>query len=232
MRVFKYQIQLFKGKTTTDKEFDYYTTLNGSNIELNELENELGKTKNESQLNMIININKDIKINKISLSLIIEAIRANYSGFSSYLTPLSDATPVKTITTDNADKWYPIYQSKNGYNLNYTIDSKINFSCFLTNVRSTYKGNIESLEYLNTYTEKSFTDTKFNYENKIDYTIDFNQNAKAGDYLVLSFNFEMTMDTSFEHYFMLGKTLKDEDKLYFTMNEYNISNFKIDYEKL
>lgn len=217
------QIDYSKEKNQSDTELDYFATLNNGNVNIQELESSTGCTKKYYRIggDIIIDIRKNIDIKNISLSLLLEVKRKDWQDYA------TNAVPIRKISDDNLNDWYPEKRS-DCYNFSYSIDSTITFSCFLSNVRNKNKSTIESLDYLNTYTEKSLTETNFDYTKAKNYTIDFNQKAKDGDYLIISFNYELVIDTTYYYNSFFGET-SAKTELYFLLSEYTVSNLKISY---
>lgn len=210
------KINYSKEKQDIDDALGKYVRIGYQNYKLSELTN--GK-EIEGAYSILIPINKEIKIKNIHLSL----------KLSTKSSSLSMDNYVNKIDATNVDEWYSEYTNLNSnHDLNYTIEHNATFGTFLSNVKSTSKGSIESLDYLNTYKDNIFSSNVFNFESSKQYEINnLNLNAKKGDYLIINISNDLSVLASYKSGY---DTTHDNSYFTWYVKVDNISNLQIDYE--
>ena len=180
---------------------------------------------------IIVPIRENVTIKNIKLSLKLKIMY--YTGFGS-----GDYIWRNKLEEDNFKEWSGYNKSSNYYGFEYEFNYDLQFNTFISNVKSRNKSDIESLDYLNTYKENSFTDTKFDYDNSKEYMIsNLNYTAKVSDYLILDIS--KTIDAKASYKYIYQVPFGPQEEITSNYNFYdsywhisisNISNLEIDYE--
>jgi len=217
-------------KPKTDDVFSKYAKVGDTNFKLSDLKSSNGIAFERRNSDIIIPINRNIKIKNISLSLKLYVIYHPFGG--------SDYTHYTSLTEDNFKNWSNYNNTSSAYDFTYTVDYNLSLNTFISNVKSTKKADVESLDYLNTYKEKVFNDNTFDYTNSKNYeTESLDYNAKDGDYLIINFNEVLVATASYKYIYQVPFMTEEIKTSNYTFYEgewmfyiTNISDFEIEYE--
>ena len=224
------KINIAKEKANTKGAFDNYINVSNQKYKLSDAMTNTGLNISNGDY-IIVPIRENVTIKNIKLSLKLKIMY--YTGFGS-----GDYIWRNKLEEDNFKEWSGYNKSSNYYGFEYEFNYDLQFNTFISNVKSRNKSDIESLDYLNTYKENSFTDTKFDYDNSKEYMIsNLNYTAKVSDYLILDIS--KTIDAKASYKYIYQVPFGPQEEITSNYNFYdsywhisisNISNLEIDYE--